>query len=489
MSRGKPCNPTESEHKSTNHHHSERIIKRSSLKLSSKIANKHNAKFVENLYPNINKLIFFLTEIIGIKELKQKIKSHIDPSYGPKLYNQIMHFFHNALIWLPTSKENMPTISAVKESITMLLQEFLRSKFGKALYDRRSNILTNSYYKANRKHDGSQKYIPLLNVDDVVVQSSNDSVNYLLSSKQMQILHQLIGDDIMYHFLKYATIFIPVPLKSNQFWQLLGQPVTDRLWNQKRNSSAMIKEKKNKKRKINNKGKKKQKGYLVLSEYKQRKQEKQKNANKMQKNHQPSKEKECKEDDVEMIDFGKLNIAKINSSKCVLCGVNNATVDHFKGKKHKNKLKLLARTPTSFPIKRRICVNKTCNSLNAWNQHIATKKHLHTLKTLSAYSSLQTDSNGIDDTKKPKKSKNKPKTKSKKRKNKKKQKRKNQIKRIEQIFCSLSPSSSPSASPKVSLLGKRKASAMNMLNSRKKFRRLNTDSTCMFAVLSQAVCG
>merc|ERR1712050_414916 len=75
------------------------------------------------------------------------------------------------------------------------------------------------------------------------------------------------------------------------------------------------------------------------------------------------------ENEVQMKEFEKLSIERINLSECVLCGVKNPSMNHFSGKKHQNKMKLITKRPKKFPFKCVICKNKTFEGVNAWNQH------------------------------------------------------------------------------------------------------------------------
>ena len=90
--------------------------------------------------------------------------------------------------------------------------------------------INNGILCTNREYSGHNKYVPLLNVENVTICDGNDSVNYLLTDKACYIFHQLIGDDILYFLMNYSCIFVPVTSMNHQWWQLMGRPASDRMW-------------------------------------------------------------------------------------------------------------------------------------------------------------------------------------------------------------------------------------------------------------------
>eukprot|EP01084_Bolivina_argentea_P105508 188939_1 len=198
--------------------------------------------FIYDLYPHAEKLIDFLQNRCGVNNIPNKVQSCLS-NWNIRLYNETMDFLCSTLIYIPVEHTiQIPNISSAT-NMKPLIEDFLRNKFSNGNYNRKDSVLTLSYYPIKGEYTGKNKFIPLLNIDSIVMCDGSDEINYLLTNKYCQILHQLIGDNIFYFLLNKSTIFVAVHNKSNQcYWQLTGAPSSQQMW-------AKYREKKNKKSK------------------------------------------------------------------------------------------------------------------------------------------------------------------------------------------------------------------------------------------------
>lgn len=338
-------------------------------------------QFVYELYPSASSLLEFLTKHCGIQDVQKQVKSRIDPEYGSAVYHRTMEFYTKAIIHVDEDYvDKVPRLSAATD-MTALLQQYLRSKTRDSNYDARASVATQGVYRANRAWSGSRQFVPLQGDSDVVVRDQvSDSINYLSSNRYCSILHQMVGDDIIYFLLFHATLFVPVLGKTNQWWQLLGTPASDVMWNQraiKRKQRENSSENRKRKRSDEplpqphpssmspiSKKRGKIRGYRIMKDPKRC--------------HQNMTENESKSFSTN--NAGKTTMISTEtriSYQCNLCNKQFQSqmpfVDHIQSEKHRNKRRA-SQAPNEWPITCALC-DISCSSYSQWKAHINGKSH------------------------------------------------------------------------------------------------------------------
>eukprot|EP01083_Nonionella_stella_P298285 1012616_1 len=291
----------------------------------------HSSSFINKIYDDGYVTCSLLSFIITILKLKHPIQCKISDMHS---------WLKQSIISMPsTLLESIPVISPPKTTVSGIVKIFLEQQFASPFFNRKMNVLTNSFYRSTswHMHSTQNRYIPL---KDINITGNSESANYLTTSPHIHALHSIIGDSILYFVLCNCTIFVTIG-SPNHYFQLCGKPASDVVWQQKKNAKHTIR------------NKQKRKHIQRTKHDKTRSKPKQQTRTASKQTQAPQ------------------------GIPCPLCN-KRLTDEHILSAKHQSKLQKAQNIAPkqSFPVPCKICgCNKLFKTKNAFARHLKSKGH------------------------------------------------------------------------------------------------------------------